>query len=189
MRKSLQSVFAFVLLVAMAAAVVWLEVGNETVLSGKPVVIDGDSLEINGERLRLQGIDAPELTQRCEQDGAEWQCGRESRSALRELVGADPVLCRTVGIDKYDRWLVECEANGMPVNERMVEQGWAVAYGDHFEAEEKARKKGAGIWGGTFEQPRQWRDARRGDVASSPALFARTAWTRMKRLANSLFGL
>jgi len=186
LRKIAQTVLALVLLAAMALAVVWLEAGNETVLSGRTIVIDGDSLEINGERLRLWGLDAPELAQTCQRGGIDWKCGRESRAALKKLVSDAQVSCRTSGIDKYDRWLVECEADGVSINETLVAQGWAVAYGEYADAEDSAREQRVGIWSGEFEKPRHWRDARRGDVAGNPASATlRVFWIRLKRLVKS----
>ena len=187
MKKFFQSILVLGVLVV---AVVWLKAGNETVISGKPIVIDGDSLEIDGERLRLWGIDAPEFNQMCDREGARWKCGRESRSALSKLVRSGAISCRASGIDKYDRWLVECEVDGRSVNEAMVEQGWAVAYGGYYDMEERAREQQIGIWSGTFERPKQWRDAQRGNIAADPvSSFVQTAWVRLKRLAKSILGL
>ncbi|MGI9356051.1 MAG: thermonuclease family protein [Rhizobiaceae bacterium] len=190
MKRVFQTILVFAILAAMAVAAVWLEVGNETVISGNPVVVDGDSLEINRERLRLWGIDAPEFNQMCEREGARWKCGRESRLALRRLVRSGTVACRAIDIDKYDRWLVECEVDGRSINEAMVGQGWALAYGGYYDVEESARKLEIGIWSGGFERPKQWRDAQRGDLAAGPvSSFARTAWARLKRLAKWASGL
>lgn len=151
-------------------------------------VVDGDSLESDGERLRLWGIDAPELQQTCDRAGRVWPCGRESRNALRTLAREGRFSCVTTGIDKYDRWLVECDLNGRSVNETLVREGWAIAYGGFDRAEAEARNAERGIWSGNFERPSGWRDANRGDAGSSEASYLRVAWMRIKRLVKSVMG-
>jgi endonuclease YncB( thermonuclease family) len=127
--------------------------------SGRAAVADGDSLAISGERIRLIGMDAPELGQTCGGSAGDYPCGRMARQALVELIGGRTVTCSGWRRDRYRRLLASCTAGGLDLNRRMVEAGWAVAYGD-FDAEEaKARRDGAGLWQGPFERPRAWRDA------------------------------
>ncbi len=57
-------------------------------ITGLPRVIDGDTLEVAGRRIRLHGIDAPESRQLCRKDGKPWQCGKDATSALREFSGS-----------------------------------------------------------------------------------------------------
>lgn len=123
-------------------------------------VLDGDSVELNGRRLRLLGIDAPEYVQTCTKAGRTWPCGRESRVALRRLVGDKTVRCTSSGLDRYDRWLATCYVGDVNLNLRLVELGWAIAYGDYTQAERKARKARVGIWSGEFERPQDWRRSR-----------------------------
>lgn len=131
---------------------------------GRATINDGDSITLGAERIRLRGIDAPEYDQICRKDGADYPCGRRARDALVRTIGGQTVVCSGWQRDRYDRLLAACSANGRDLNRLQVEGGWAVAYGE-FEAEERAaRQSGAGLWGGTFDRPRDWRD-QHGDMA------------------------
>lgn len=132
-------------------------------LTGSVRVADGDSLELGGERIRLEGIDAPELRQSCgAPDGgpadAAWPCGEKARQALKRLVSAGEVSCRPVDEDRYGRAVAICTAGGRDVGAAMVEEGWAVATGLAYLREQgRAREARRGIWAGSFEMPAQWR--------------------------------
>lgn len=126
-------------------------------ISGPVRVVDGDSLALDKRRLRLKGIDAPELKQRCRRAGHDYGCGVEAASFLRELVGTHQVECKGEGLDRYGRDLVRCTAAGVDLNETMVRSGHAVAFGDYRVAEAEARSEQAGLWGGEFDLPKQWR--------------------------------
>lgn len=126
-------------------------------ISGPVRVVDGDSLALGKRRLRLKGIDAPELKQRCRKDGHEYGCGIEAASFLRGLVGRHPVDCKGEGIDRYRRDLVRCRAGGVDLNATMVRSGHAIAFGDYELAEIEARSARAGLWAGDFQRPKQWR--------------------------------
>ena len=142
--------------VALAGAYAPLLREAET-LRGTARVADGDSLILDGERVRLEGIDAPELTQTCTRAGADYPCGREAREALARLVAGRAVSCESRQRDRYERVLATCAAGGVEVNRAMVEAGWAVAYGDYRDAEAAARQAGRGLWAGSFERPQDWR--------------------------------
>lgn len=131
--------------------------GAPGTLSGTVRVADGDSLVMGAERIRLMGLDAPELAQTCLGDGGEYPCGREARDALARLVAGRPVSCESVRRDRYGRALARCVAGTMDINRAMVEAGWAVSYGDYVEAEAAARRAGRGMWAGSFERPQDWR--------------------------------
>lgn len=126
-------------------------------------VADGDSIEVNGQRIRLQGIDAPELHQECrDASGRNWACGRRARSELRALIGNDPVQCESHTKDRFGRSVAVCRVRGRDLGEAMVRSGWALAYPDwaspYGAAQSDARSRKAGIWAGTFANPRAWRD-------------------------------
>jgi endonuclease YncB( thermonuclease family) len=142
-----------ILLIAMK-----IERDREAILEGTFVVVDGDSLRQGDMRLRLKGIDAPELGQDCQRDGVAWACGRQARDALAALVARPPGLsCRGAGQDRYGRLLVRCTNGDLDIGHAMVKTGMAVAYGD-YEAEETVAKAGqTGIWSGVFETPKHWR--------------------------------
>jgi endonuclease YncB( thermonuclease family) len=131
-------------------------------LSGVASVIDGDTIEIHGTRIRLYGIDAPESRQLCrDAENKEWRCGKEAAFALSGHIGSAPVECDKRDMDKYGRTVAVCRQNGADLNLWMVENGWAVAYRHYSEdygpAEDRARAAKTGIWAGSFENPYEWR--------------------------------
>ena len=129
-----------------------------TVYSGQFHAADGDSLNIGGDRMRLYGIDAPELSQTCERAGSEWACGREAKQALQALVRANDTQCRGTERDRFDRLLAVCHAGGADLNATIVRKGMAVSYGAYGDEEARARAQKVGLWEGTFEMPRSVRD-------------------------------
>jgi endonuclease YncB( thermonuclease family) len=146
------------LLFGMLIAVVVRLQGIETLSpAGVPFVIDGDSLTLSGGKIRLRGIDAPELGQVCAGAKGSYQCGREARLRLLALIGARTVVCEGWERDKYQRLLGRCRAGGTELNREMVRTGWAVSYGDFRSEEAQARKAALGIWAGAFDRPQEWR--------------------------------
>ncbi|MDE1158708.1 MAG: thermonuclease family protein [Neorhizobium sp.] len=130
----------------------------ETVLKGPFYAVDGDTLWVRGERLRLEGIDAPERAQTCaDAGGAAWDCGRVARSLMARMTGADGVTCAGKSRDRYHRLLVVCHDGAEDLNARIVRQGLAVSYGGYRREERQARHAKFGIWQGQFEKPKQWR--------------------------------
>lgn len=158
-RKTLRTLAIAATFVCIFVAVAWLEARSTRTLEGRALAVDGDSLVLNGERLRLEGVDAPELYQTCLKDGAEWPCGREAHNALRRLI-AKGVICETMRLDRYDRSLARCISNGQDVAERLVTMGLAIDYG-RFEAEAAdAQRRRVGMWAGNFDDPQEWRRSR-----------------------------
>ncbi|MER9874603.1 thermonuclease family protein [Mesorhizobium sp. M0195] len=126
---------------------------------GAATVNDGDSITLGSERIRMRGIDAPEYSQICRKDGADYPCGKLARQSLVRLIAGKAVSCSGWQRDRYGRLLGDCKAGGKDLNRAQVEAGWAVAFGD-FETEEAAARAGkAGIWGGTFDEPKNWRES------------------------------
>lgn len=120
---------------------------------------DGDSLRLQGARIRLLGIDAPELDQVCwDEAGVEWPCGRLSRARLSDILVQGPAACRPRGHDKYGRVLATCKSAGRDVGAILVSEGWALARGDYAAEQAMANTAKLGIWRGRFVDPRQWRD-------------------------------
>lgn len=160
MIRRMDGVLATLLLAALATGAYVLK-GEPVRMEGQARVVDGDTLDFGGgRRLRIAGIDAPELRQTCERGGRAYSCGEAARDALRDLVRAG-VVCRVAGRDRYDRDLGTCEAAGQDVGAALVGLGMAVAFG-RYEAEERdARDRVAGIWAGRFQRPSEWREARR----------------------------
>jgi endonuclease YncB( thermonuclease family) len=126
-------------------------------LTGAAEAIDGDSVRLNGEDLRLKGIDAPELFQTCRVSGRETACGREARVALRKLLTSGLTTCIGGEQDRYGRLLVVCRVRGIDVNAAMVRDGQAVSFGGYQAEEEEAKAAYRGLWAGEFERPQDWR--------------------------------
>ncbi|MGE0024452.1 MAG: thermonuclease family protein [Hyphomicrobium sp.] len=144
-----------------------------TIIAGRATVVDGDTLEIKGQRVRLEGIDAPEADQTCGGGWfGTWKCGRAASEQLRWLTGGRRVECEAAGYDKYGRVLGWCSADGRDINAEMVRSGYAwafVKYSTRYEAvEAQARKAKAGIWKGEAEPAWEFR-ARRWAAAEDGA--------------------
>jgi len=135
-------------------------------VAGQAWITDGDTLRIHNQRIRLQGIDAPENDQRCADSvGASWRCGSQATRVLTRKINGQNVSCRGAEHDRYGRLIAVCEVDGESLNAWMVRQGWAVAYTRYsyryFADELLARTKRRGIWAGDFTMPEDWRRQRR----------------------------
>lgn len=130
-------------------------------LIGRSFVIDADTLEIHGVRIRLEGIDAPESAQRCGATGQEWACGQQAAVALSDWLGVRTVSCRAKGEDRYKRKLARCFVGNEDIQAWLVLNGWALAYRtyskDYVAAEEVAQSRKVGLWQGEFVRPWDWR--------------------------------
>lgn len=131
---------------------------DEIRLSANAYVIDGDTLKVDRQRVRLTGLDAPELDQECTAGGQRYACGERARHFLAELVSGHEVGCNGKEYDRYGRLLAVCNAAGADLNALMVANGWAVAYGGYHSEERVAREGGLGIWAGQFDWPEDWRE-------------------------------
>ncbi len=136
----------------------------QSAFAGSVRVIDGDTLEWNGERVRLMGFDAPEMQQTCERGGVTWLCGKEARKALANWIGDRDVDCVGDERDRYERLLAHCSVDGQDIGEWMVSRGLAVAYYrfsyEYERAEHKAKSAKLGMWAGEFQKPWDWRRGR-----------------------------
>ena len=142
-------------------------------LTGKPYVTDGDTVKISGERIRLEGIDAPEWKQRCKDaSGKGYDCGIVSTSALRTKIGHNSIKCEGTKRDRYGRFIGTCYLNELDLNGWMVRRGYALAYTRYsrryVSAEQKARKNSRGLWAGEFVAPWSWRKGERLATGSRP---------------------
>ncbi|MGB7286711.1 MAG: thermonuclease family protein [Salaquimonas sp.] len=146
----------FLLVIALAAAY-FGELG-ETKHIGRFTVVDGDSLRLDGQEYRLEGIDAPEYRQICNRDNADWACGRMAATHLRQLINKGEVVCRGLGVDKYERILARCSVGDLDINGEMVREGWAVSFGGYFSLEAQAKSNKSGIWSSKFDRPQDWRE-------------------------------
>ena len=127
---------------------------------GNPRIIDGDSIEINNEKIRFLGIDAFEKKQECiRKDGTKYKCGEAAISNLLMIISGQPVRCVTKKKDHYKRWLATCYIGTLDINENMVLYGNAFSYMSkkYKTAENEAKKVSAGAWAGEFIFPWEWR--------------------------------
>lgn len=145
----------FLVLLALIA----LKVKTDAVetLGGHYRVVDGDSLALGDRRLRLTGIDAPELTQTCMLHATSWRCGEAAKAMLQTLVDRGVMICKGDRRDKYGRLLVACISDGMDINRQMVRRGLAVAFGDYEREEAEAKQAHIGVWATYFVRPVDWR--------------------------------
>ena len=151
-------------LLAPGAATSTLAADRPIEIGGPARVLDGDTIEIGAQSIRIEGIDAPEDGQDCGRaSGGTWNCGAAATDALRALV-AGGVRCAGSDFDAYRRLLGTCRASGADVGAALVAGGLALAYvkyTDRYAAEERAaREAGRGVWQGEFERPWDWRRAR-----------------------------
>ena len=84
-------------------------------------IIDADTVEIAGEKLRLEGIDAPESRQTCKRDGKRYDCGKEATSALRVKIGKASITCKGDTRDQYDHLIAVCYLDDIDLSGRSVE--------------------------------------------------------------------
>lgn len=178
-RSPVGSLLRVVLLIVVFAALAVVAALLEPVqplLGGRASVADGDTLRLGGDRIRLTGLDAPELDQTCtDAAGSSWPCGRQSSRRLGELIGGQPVACTTSGKDRYGRFLGRCTVAGNDLGAMLVAEGLAVADLPSYAAEEAlARREKRGLWAGSFDRPRRWRDTH-GDVTEG---FDFLGWVR-----------
>ena len=126
-------------------------------------VSDGDSLRSGDLRIRLFGIDAPELKQQCtDQNGTLWGCGAVARHQLIGLIKENKKLkCNLRDVDRFGRLIMQCFTGSIDIAAAMVRSGHALAY-RHFSDlyiadEEQAKTARKGVWQGTFSPPWEWR--------------------------------
>jgi len=125
---------------------------------GRALVLDGDTIEVDGVRVRLFGIDAPERDQICERsDGRQYNCGQTARDALVDAIGSGMVRCVRRDTDPYGRMVAVCNGDDGDLSAILVRRGVALAYrqysDDYVDEEDRARKSHLGLWQGRFEAP------------------------------------
>ena len=124
---------------------------------GTAKVIDGDTIIVNNQKVRLHGIDAPELSQFCKHT---IPCGIEAKEFLASFVGKKAVKCKKITTDKYDRVVATCWHGSFDLGDQMVLNGYAMSDRPHpyLEHEAWARETNSGIWGQQpFISPAAWR--------------------------------
>lgn len=131
-------------------------------LYGEAEAFDGNTLMIGGQKVRLYGVDAPELGQTCEWPDEEIECGKISKSRMHDLVsGIERIACKPRGRDNRGQWIAICYADGSDIGRAMVKAGWAMADRqqslNYIRTEHRAKNAKRGMWKGEFEPPWVWR--------------------------------
>ena len=124
-------------------------------------VVDGDTIHLDGEKIRFTGIDTPELKQTCIKDNAENTCGVTAKIILINRIGNNKVECIKEGRDQFKRTLAECFVNNESLSSYLVKSGYAFAYRKYskkfIKDEDYARIKKVGMWSMKFEYPWDYR--------------------------------
>ena len=134
--------------------------------TGRMLFSDGDSLRVSGARVRLFGIDAPEMDQTCtRQDGRNWQCGKWAARQARALFDRQHADCLYRDTDRYGRIVATCRVDGQDIAAVLVNLGIATTYQrfslDYVAQDKAAAIAGRGIWAGTMVAPEKWRSGQR----------------------------
>jgi endonuclease YncB( thermonuclease family) len=156
--------FAVLAGVALSAAFLGRTTEPPSALGDGPIVgrveyvVDGDTIDLHGQRIRLDGMDAPERDQSCSRaDRSGWPCGTAATSELRELVRDAEIVCTPRDYDRYGRLVADCRKGVAQLGGAMVDAGLAVATTRYAGEERAARAAKRGIWQGDFERPSDWR--------------------------------
>ena len=143
------------------APVVIVETTSLTGTVSPEAVIDGDTIRLQGKRVRLYGIDAPELSQPCQLKGADVACGSIAKNALIGFALGTKVRCEREDVDRYGRDVSRCYADGYDLSAGLVRAGLAVAYRKYSKSyvadEDYAKSLKRGMWKGSFVMPWDWR--------------------------------
>jgi endonuclease YncB( thermonuclease family) len=149
------SVFSLAI-IATSNAARRTDIPIDGIASGNARVIDGDTISINGERIRLHGIDAPEMGQSC--NGGlfgQWRCGAKAATMLEKIIGGRRVTCERKDTDRYGRMVGVCRIAELDVGAEMVRRGMAWAFvrysTDYVALEAAAREQRLGIWRASTE--------------------------------------
>ena len=146
---------------------------NGKEIYGIPKIVDGDTVYINNKKIRLEGIDAPEIKQQCQkpflqisaligfQLSKSYSCGTVSKKKLINKIDNSKIKCISSSKDRYKRYLATCYKDKVNLNKWMVRNGYAVAYKryskDYERDEEHAKENKLGMWEGSFILPEKWR--------------------------------
>ena len=152
-------------LVGLAFAPPWWLSQPESQLVGPAFVIDGDTIRIDDERVRIREVDAPDARQTCERpDGTQWSCGERAMLALSAWIGHRIVTCEIGGRTASGEQPAQCSVDGADVARWLASEGWAVPSQDcsclliRF-ASWRAKSDALGLWSGSFVMPWDWRNA------------------------------
>ena len=149
-----------VILVISISSLIFFLNSNE-VKSQELRVVDGDTIHLNGEKIRFSGIDTPEIKQTCINNTVKYPCGVIAKEILIKKIGVKKVVCINEGKDQYKRTLAECFVNDKSLSSYLVRSGYAFAYRKYskkfIKDEDYARINRLGMWSMKFEYPWDFR--------------------------------
>jgi endonuclease YncB( thermonuclease family) len=128
-------------------------------LTGQASVVDGDTIEIHGTRIRLWGIDAPESTQLCRgEDSLQYRCGAKAANDLDVFIARRPVSCTPISLDQYGRTVATCTVGDTDLGQWLVSNGLALDWpnysrGMYDKIQREAEHAGRGMWSGSYVEP------------------------------------
>ena len=153
-----------IILVISISSLIFFLILNQ-VRSQELRVVDGDTIHLNGEKIRFTGIDTPELKQTCIKEGVTNPCGVTAKEMLIEKISDNKVECSSEGKDRYKRTLAECFVNGESLSTYLVRSGYAFAYRRYSKKyipdEDYAKANQIGMWNMNFQYPWEYRKALR----------------------------
>ena len=159
--------------IALAVPACQAEPAQPETVAGIPEIMDADTLVIDGQRIRLEGIDAPESKQYCERvvrsernaSSERYLCGQAATEALKKYVAGRSISCAGDERDRYGRLLGVCRLRDRDLNAWLVRNGHALAYRQYsrkyIAEEDQARAERLGVWAGSFVKPWDWRQGKR----------------------------
>ena len=148
-----------IFLISILSLVFFLTIND--IKSQELKVVDGDTIHLNGEKIRFTGIDTPELKQTCLKEGIQNPCGVTAKQILIGKIGNNNVKCISEGKDQYKRILAECFVNNESLSSYLVRSGYAFAYRKYSKNfipdEDYARNNKLGMWSMEFDYPWDYR--------------------------------
>ena len=142
-------------------------------ISGVPKIVDGDTVHIKDYKFRLEGIDAPEMRQKCKKESfkissivgfifyKDYSCGKISKEKLINKISGSEIKCISTSKDRYKRYIATCFKGKTNLNQWMVRNGFAIAYRRYSKKyvldEDFAKENKLGLWQGKFMAPEKWR--------------------------------
>ena len=158
-----------ILLIIIIITLMYEIKNSKSTISDTIIITDGDTIRINEKRIRLWGIDAPELKQTCflQKENITWPCGKKAKEALIKFINNKIPKCTTINKDYYNRTVASCKIitddnKELNLSSQMVRNGWAFDYtryshGQYTYEQKKAEKEQKGLWTSNFEFPWEWR--------------------------------